>query len=338
MLLGIDCTSSPPVADLKAANIAFVCRYLSAVNVETQKKLLTLAESAALSRAGIALVSNYEWYADRALEGFASGVQDAQIATSQHAACGGQADRPIYFSVDADVAGDQCAEYFRGVASALGFTRTGAYGSYRVIKYLLDNGLISWAWQTYAWSAGQWDNRAHIQQYSNDMAIAGFSVDFNRSINSDFGQWFQGGNMPIPIGWTDANNALTAINGYKVVAGFRLHILKAAAWNAANQPLEEETYPAQVLLHNASIGGGSRQCFRYSVLWYTQMKGVVEESELGAEIKAAYDLIASLQAQIATLKAQQPTTNSAAIIAALKQLQADSNAAIANVLKAMGDS
>lgn len=197
MAFGIDYVTGPPISALKSAGVSFVCRYLSEVNALTQVKLLTGQEAKTLAQAGISVVSNYEWYADRALEGRDSGIYDAQISAPQHTACGGPPDRPIYFSVDCDCDGAQTAEYFRGVASVLGLSRTGAYGSYRVIKYLLDNKLISWAWQTYAWSAGQWDSRAHIQQYSNGVNLGGADVDYNRSLKSDFGQWFPVGSQQL---------------------------------------------------------------------------------------------------------------------------------------------
>src|SRR6266699_2564480 len=191
MSFGIDYVTGPPVADLKAAGVTFVCRYLSFVNNLTQVKLLTDVEAKALGAAGIAIVSNYEWYADRALESAASGAADAHIAASQHANCGGPPSRPIYFSVDVDCDGAQTLDYFKGVASVIGLSRTGAYGSYRVLKYLFDMGAIEWGWQTYAWSYGQWEPRAHIQQYNNGMTMAGLSVDYDRSIKSDYGQWSQ---------------------------------------------------------------------------------------------------------------------------------------------------
>ncbi len=64
---GLDYVTGPPIADMKAAGVSFVCRYLSYVNSLTQVKLLTPGEAKALSAAGIAIVSNYEWYANRLL-------------------------------------------------------------------------------------------------------------------------------------------------------------------------------------------------------------------------------------------------------------------------------
>ncbi len=208
---GLDYVSGPPIADMKAAGVSFVCRYLSYVNNLTQVKLLTPPEAHALSEAGISIVSNYEWYASRATEGFAAGRADAQIAATQHAECGGPGDRPIYFSVDIDTSGSFVAAYFQGVISAIGKARTGAYGSYRVIGDLFNAGLISWGWQTYAWSGGQWEPRAHIQQYLNGVSMSGHSVDYDRSIKSDFGQWRIGGQqIMIDLSTPGVNNYFTS--------------------------------------------------------------------------------------------------------------------------------
>lgn len=199
---GLDYVAGPDPTTLKQHGVTFVCRYLSEVNKLTLTKLLTLAEAKALSQAGISIVSNYEWYANRALEGEASGVVDAQIAKQQHAECGGPTDKPIYFSVDCDCTGEQVAAYFKGVASVIGLGRAGAYGSYSVIKYLLDNDLISYAWQTYAWSGGAWDSRADIQQYENGVSFAGHSVDYDRAMKENFGAWQIGETMQLPAGYS----------------------------------------------------------------------------------------------------------------------------------------
>ncbi len=196
MSFGLDYVAGPPIADLKSAGVTFVCRYLSEVNAATEVKLLTPAEAKLLGDNGIAIVSNYEWTGTTPLGGFNAGVFDAQIARDQHAACGGPADRPIYFSVDFGTTPAQMPaiiDYFKGVASVIGLHRTGAYGGYYAIKGLFDAGVITWGWQTYAWSAGLWDARAHIQQYSNGIDMAGHSVDYDRAMKPDFGQWIPGG-------------------------------------------------------------------------------------------------------------------------------------------------
>ena len=121
--------------------------------------------------------------------------------------------------------------------------------------------------------------------------------------------------MPIPQGWHDDSQTgiLTAPNGHTVVLGFRQVILGDPSWDPNNQPLEEEYHTDQVLLHNAAVGAGQRQTTRDDLLWYTSAKGVVREPYKGLELKAAYDEIAALKAQLA--QAQQPTVSSTANIA-----------------------
>ncbi|HYU75837.1 MAG TPA: DUF1906 domain-containing protein [Ktedonobacteraceae bacterium] len=309
---GLDYVTGPPIADMKAAGVSFVCRYLSYVNSLTQVKLLTPGEAKALSAAGIAIVSNYEWYANRALEGTASGVQDGQIAASQHTACGGPANRPIYFSVDVDCEGSQVAPYFQGVAKTIGLHRTAGYGSYRVLKYLFDNGLITWGWQTYAWSYGAWEPRAHIQQYQNGVSMSGHSVDYNRSIKSDFGQWRIGGQpmSGVPQGWHDDGTVLYSPGS--VAGGPEVHItgpfrdyILANSWPNANVAVEVGHHVDQLELSNTNLGSGWQQTFRYAMLGKPDtgsMAGKVVFEWLGTELAHVRNLYAQAQTQIATLQ------------------------------------
>src|SRR6266700_8409775 len=114
MSLGLDYISGPPIAAMKAANVTFVCRYVgyfSGYDIthpeRPQGKVLTPGEAEANSKAGIALVSNWEWYANRAVAGRAAGEWDAGKADKIHRACGGPASRPIYFSVDVNIPGQE---------------------------------------------------------------------------------------------------------------------------------------------------------------------------------------------------------------------------------------
>ena len=199
---GVDYSfSRPSVAGLKAANVKFAFRYLSFENNLTKPKLLTNAEALALSQAGIAVVSNFEWYPERCKEGFAAGAQDADIALAQAKAAGAPDGKPVYFSVDIDTSPESVYDYFRGVASKMPLGQIGVYGSYRVVKGLKEAGLVTWLWQTYAWSDGQWYAGRHVEQYLNTQKLAGGDVDFNRNKATDFGQWFHvsvGGNTPAP--------------------------------------------------------------------------------------------------------------------------------------------
>ncbi len=193
---GIDYAWSHPSSPqaLKNAGYTFVARYLS---YDTTGKNLTAGEAQALNGAGIDIVANWEWAADDALNGYNTGVSDAQQAAAEAAQCGMPADRPIYFSVDFDATpGQQGAidSYFDGVASVLGVDRTGAYAGYYVIQRLFDHGKIKWGWQTYAWSGGQWEPRAQLRQIQNGVTVAGSDCDIDESTTSDFGQW--GPNAP----------------------------------------------------------------------------------------------------------------------------------------------
>jgi hypothetical protein len=190
MAEGVDYAWGRPGATaLKAAGKTFAMRYLSH---DGSGKNLDHAEAVHLSNAGIDLGVVWETTAKRALAGHATGAQDARDADAQARACGMPHDRPIYFAVDFDASSGQRSailDYFRGVASVLGVSRTGMYGGYYPIKWAFDAGVIRWGWQTYAWSGGKWDSRAQLRQYSNDHVIGGVGLDYDRSTKSDFGQW-----------------------------------------------------------------------------------------------------------------------------------------------------
>src|SRR5262249_31326383 len=127
------------------------------------------------------------------------GAQHAQAADGQAQAVGQPAGRPIYFAIDFDAQpSDQGAidAYFDGVASVIGQGRTGVYARYGPLSRLLGEGKDAWAWQTYAWSYGQWDPRAQIRQVQNDIGPGG-EMDLDQAVAPDFGQW---GPTPGPSG------------------------------------------------------------------------------------------------------------------------------------------
>src|SRR5260221_11136496 len=104
MAFGLDYVSGPSAADLKAIKvngnpIVFVCRYTGYFSgykideIATQQgKVLTPGEAQSLSKGGIALVSNWEWYANRAIDGataeirFTNGAWNAEKAQTIHRA------------------------------------------------------------------------------------------------------------------------------------------------------------------------------------------------------------------------------------------------------------
>lgn len=203
-IFGIDYAWGRPSLDsMKSAGVKFVCRYLS----HTAGKNLTRAEAKKLSDAGIWIVVVWESTANRVLGGYNAGILDAQNAHTQAIACGMPDNRPIYFAVDFDAEYKQQAainNYLLGVASVIGTARTGLYAGYGPVKRSFDAKKIMWAWQTYAWSGGQWDQRAHIQQYSNDHTIGGVGCDFNHAIKDDYGQW-QIGESPAKVDEMELN-------------------------------------------------------------------------------------------------------------------------------------
>lgn len=201
ILQGVDYSFDHPTpGQLRVAGKKFAVRYVYPLSQNPGTKNLTRAEANALKDAGIAVVSNYESYAGRAQDGRGAGAADAVAADKQHKACGGPGARPIFFSVDFDTTSADYARvdsYFRGVASVLGVARTGVYGEYDLCKHLIDAGLIGksaspgkfYAWQTYAWSAGKYDERCCLAQDKNGVKLGSGTVDLDSAHCADYGQW-----------------------------------------------------------------------------------------------------------------------------------------------------
>jgi hypothetical protein len=198
--------SHPGGAALKAAGKQFVCRYLS----PDSSKNIARIEADDLAAHGIWSVVVWESTAARAKAGKAAGVADAKTAAIQAAAAGMPGSRPIYFAVDFDATeADQAYinAYLDGAASVIGRGRVGIYGGYYPVKRALDGGHASWAWQTIAWSGGQWDPRAVIRQGAQ-MTINGVSCDLNTATAADYGQWMPGKTPTVeetPMAVTDAD-------------------------------------------------------------------------------------------------------------------------------------
>lgn len=187
---GVDYSEGYDVSTLQKWNAKFAVRYVGFTSPSLpQTKILTLSEARNLGAAGISIVSNWEWYNSRPSEGFDTGAWDAMMADEAHKACGGPPDRPIYFSVDYNSNGTEVADYFKGVASVIGFKRVGAYGGYACIQYLDQHGLINWRWQTYAWSGSLFYPGNNIYQYSNGRQLDNMQVDYDNAFTLDFGQW-----------------------------------------------------------------------------------------------------------------------------------------------------
>lgn len=201
----------PGVRALQGIHAEFVVRYFSH---DSTGKNLTRSEADAMAAGGIWSVGIWESAAGRANQGHKAGVDDATAAVAQAEACGMPGDRPIYFAVDYDApAADQPAinAYLDGAHSVLGNnshgrSRVGVYGSYDVVRRALDGGHAGWGWQTYAWSGGQWDSRAVLQQYSNDHVVNGVGLDYDRATVDDYGQWMPGKSPAVDPGPTSTED------------------------------------------------------------------------------------------------------------------------------------
>lgn len=190
-------------ATVKAAGAAFVCRYITDGGGGLPNKRITKPEADDLIANGIAIVSNWESYANRMREGYQAGQADATAAQAWHASIGGPPDKPIYFSCDYDEPeGDQPGvnDYLRACGDVLdGPQRVGIYGSYYVCKRALDAGVAHYMWQTEAWSGPNIDSRVNIMQRNNMgyATIGGTQTDVDEAHTVDFGQWGVGAAPPV---------------------------------------------------------------------------------------------------------------------------------------------
>lgn len=308
-MFGLDYVSES-IAVVKAMNARFVCRYVgyfSGYNVNAvatqQGKCLYTAEAQQLLANDIDIVSNFEWYALRpsihnagdAGTSRANGQWDARVAHAIHTGCGGPSSAPIYFSVDYQTDGSDTDDYFKGVADIIGLPRVGAYGSFDCLRHLFDNRLITYGWQTYAWSNGQWEPRAHIHQYSNGNKTSdGGEVDFNESVKPYFGSW-RGNMTVIPTGWTDdaTNGILTSPNGIKINTGMRDYIINVyparhggVSWPPECIPLAPEYTLDNIAPSDPTQGGGTRIDFKYWSLGWSRTKNAIGFMWVGNELAA----------------------------------------------------
>lgn len=193
MKFGIDCYSGITDTDaLKRDGVEFVCRYLSPPG---NAKNLAASEAARVQKAGLGLVTVWEENGDEPFSGTNAGVRDARLAAAEAHALGAPSTAPIYFALDRDPSNMNASQksavkgYYKGAASVIGVHRTGAYGGYALMELLFGAKLIRYGWQTYAWSGGQWDQRAQLRQYLNAQQAGGLEVDFDHATHDDYGQW-----------------------------------------------------------------------------------------------------------------------------------------------------
>lgn len=112
----------------------------------------------------------------------------------------------------------------------------------------------------------------------------------------------KGNTMQIPTGWSDDGSVLTAPNNIQIRTGFRNYVLNNN-WNPNNWPLQSEQGLNPLEVSNASLGGGTQQIFRWTVLEWTSTRGTFVAWS-GAEILALRNMILTLQNQNKSLQAQ----------------------------------
>lgn len=198
-----------PAAELHGERVSFACRYLCKV---APSHLLTDAEATALERAGIQIVAVWENGYPTSAEYFTreKGAYDGKEAARLAVALEQPDGSAIYFAVDWDgyLPAHKTAilAYFEGVEAGLqafadeqtaagvepAIYFVGAYGGARVLGWLHDANLVTYAWQ--ACAPGWADNKAvyegHLHTIGVGSKIAGVEVDTVRCLDEEnFGAW-----------------------------------------------------------------------------------------------------------------------------------------------------
>jgi hypothetical protein len=181
---GIDIAWARPDTDgIKATGAKWVARYFS----NDPSKDLTAAEVVAYPAAGLGIVTVRETTANRAGQGYAAGVADAQAAIGERRAVGIPDGTPIHFAVDYDATPAQVQPYFDGIVSVFGAkTNVGVYGGYRIAEWA-HSYKLKYIWQTEAWSNGAWSQWATIRQEGGTTLSGG--ADYDDAMTADFGQF-----------------------------------------------------------------------------------------------------------------------------------------------------
>ncbi len=186
-MIGADYSlARPSGVAFKAAGYTWVARYLCSYG----PKRLSCDERDDLFNNGLAIVLLFEDDAMQALNGYNQGVLDAQEALQQANDLGVPATVPIHFTVDFDATVAQQTlidAYFQGAISVLGLDRVGAYGGYWVLLRLGNAGLITYKFQTIAWSGGNMVPGINI--YQDGIQAFNGGVDEDVSETTNFGQW-----------------------------------------------------------------------------------------------------------------------------------------------------
>ena len=233
----------PGGAALAAAGKRFVLRYITGAG-----KALTAAEITDYQAHGLDIGLIFESTANRALAGYAAGVNDAKSARTAMKALGIPVNVAIYFAVDFDVtlASQMAAidDYLNGAHSVVG-DWTGVYAEYAVIEHVHAANPKAWLYQTYAWSGGKVSSHAHLLQYRNGQTINGAAVDYDRALQANFGQW--------PSGVPDTSTGGSSVAEFIAAGGLDLASDYCIDLKAGTKLYKDETTVGTTLGSDATV-------------------------------------------------------------------------------------
>jgi len=187
----------PPAQAIRAAGYLGAIRYVSGrlpVDRWMKAKPITATEARALRRAGLTIVSCYQYAKNDWIGGYRAGVHHARLGAAKHRAAGGPAHAPIYASIDANPSLEQfitkIGPYLRGWQSVIGPARTGVYGNASTITWAAAGGFSAWYWQ-HDWGTpkGLVHPLAHLHQLPGEKRVAGIGVDRNIICQPNYGRW-----------------------------------------------------------------------------------------------------------------------------------------------------
>jgi hypothetical protein len=179
----------PPAKEIRDRGYVGVIRYLRKEGI-SRVKPITVDEMRDLATYGCDVALVYQHVrTSRVTEGRAAGVHDAHWALDRAHELGVGEPRALYFAVDFDATPSAIDPYFRGTLDVVGVERNGVYGNDRVLRYLLDRELVSYGWQTAAWSGGRREPRAHLFQRVGSVTVGDVPCDVNDVLKADYGQF-----------------------------------------------------------------------------------------------------------------------------------------------------
>lgn len=191
MIPGIDVAfQHPSYSGVKAAGYQFVVRYLTRSH---PPKLVTRPEIDAIRGAGLQLCLVFEDGARRATSGYSAGIADAGLVVALLGALKLPAHSVVYFAVDFNPDTSEMVhvlDYFEGIGKVLPKAQIGVYGGYTTVRSMWYANVLGYAWQTYAWSNGQWFSRAQLRQVKNGVHVAGAEVDTDQATSTNYGGVF----------------------------------------------------------------------------------------------------------------------------------------------------